>query len=136
MHETFEHTADLGLRIRAGDVAELLAEAGCALMEVLVLDPDARGADTAERIAVEADGAPDLLFDWLSELLYLFCTKRFVAREYELSATETSVTATVRGWRFDPDRDRGGNEVKAITYHRLRAEETADGWLAEVILDI
>src|SRR6516164_1766365 len=32
MHETFEHTADLGLRIRAADPETLFAEAGAALM--------------------------------------------------------------------------------------------------------
>jgi len=26
--------------------------------------------------------------------------------------------------------------VKAITYHGLKVEQTSDGWLAEVILDI
>ncbi len=29
-----------------------------------------------------------------------------------------------------------GREVKAITYHGLRVEQTAEGWLAEVIVDI
>jgi SHS2 domain-containing protein len=136
MHETFEHTADVGLRIRAADVAELLTDAGRALMGVLVDDPLAREAEHEERIALTADGPPDLLFDWLSELLYLFCTKRLVARDYAVRASETSVEATVRGWTFDPDRDVGCSEVKAITYHRLKAERTEDGWLAEVILDI
>jgi SHS2 domain-containing protein len=28
------------------------------------------------------------------------------------------------------------HEVKAITYHGLRVEKIADGWLAEVIVDI
>ena len=29
-----------------------------------------------------------------------------------------------------------GHEVKAITYHGLRVERDATGWLAEVIVDI
>ena len=37
---------------------------------------------------------------------------------------------------LDPARHSLGNEVKAITYHGLRVEPTADGWLAEVIVDI
>lgn len=136
MHETFEHTADIGLRIRAESIAELLCEAGRALMEVLVEDPAGRAPETEASLALRADGLPDLLFDWLSELLYLFATKGTVACEYDVRATETSLEATVRGWRFDPDRDSGGNEVKAITYHGLLAEPRDDGWLAEVILDI
>jgi len=28
------------------------------------------------------------------------------------------------------------HEIKAITYHALKVEQTADGWLAELIVDI
>ena len=38
MHETFEHTADLGLRIRAADLDMLFVEAAQALFETIVLD--------------------------------------------------------------------------------------------------
>ena len=37
---------------------------------------------------------------------------------------------------FDPDRHSLCHEVKAITYHELKVVPTADGWLAEVIVDI
>ena len=36
----------------------------------------------------------------------------------------------------DQARHALAHEVKAITYHRLKVERTADGWLAEVIVDI
>ena len=35
MFEVFEHTADLGLRMRAADLSTLFAEAGRALLSVL-----------------------------------------------------------------------------------------------------
>ena len=38
MHETFDHTADLGLRIRAATLDELFAEAAEAMFEVIVED--------------------------------------------------------------------------------------------------
>lgn len=136
MHEVFEHTADLGLRIRAGSLGELFAEAGRALMGVLVEDPAAGDAGAAESISLAAATPADLLFDWMSELLYLFSTRGLVVREYDVRAERGSLAATVRGWRFDPDRHAGAHEVKAITYHGLRAEPSGDGWIAEVILDI
>ena len=40
MYETFEHTADLGLRIRADDLNTLFAEAGRALFSVIVENPE------------------------------------------------------------------------------------------------
>jgi SHS2 domain-containing protein len=136
MYETFDHTADVGLRIRADSFEELLIEAGRALVSVLVEDPAAAAPDREETIELAADGPDDLLFDWLSELVFRFATRRFVAREFALDATETKLRARLRGWRFDPARHAGGHEVKAITYHALRVERTDDGWIAEVILDI
>ena len=40
------------------------------------------------------------------------------------------------GEALDLQRHELSHEVKAITYHGLRVEATADGWLAEVIVDI
>ena len=40
MYETFEHTADLGLRIRAADLPSLFADAGRGLFSIIVADLD------------------------------------------------------------------------------------------------
>ena len=37
---------------------------------------------------------------------------------------------------MDPKRHELDAEVKAVTYHGLRVEPPAEGWLAEVIVDI
>jgi SHS2 domain-containing protein len=37
---------------------------------------------------------------------------------------------------MDESRHEMDHEVKAITYHGLKVEQTADGWYAEVIVDI
>ena len=76
MYETFDHTADVGLRVRAPTFEELLVEAARALTSVLVEDPAATAADREETIVLSADSAADLLFDWLSELVFRFATRR------------------------------------------------------------
>ena len=40
------------------------------------------------------------------------------------------------GEAVNPARHVLDHEVKAITYHELKVERVADGWLAEVIVDI
>ena len=40
MYEIFEHTADLGLRIRANELPRLFEEAACALFSVIVANFD------------------------------------------------------------------------------------------------
>jgi SHS2 domain-containing protein len=50
--------------------------------------------------------------------------------------SDAGVQAIVRGERFDSARHRLEHELKAITYHGLKVEQTGDGWVAEVVLDI
>ena len=137
MFETFEHTADLGLRIRAADLNTLFAEAAQALFSVLVEDLDA--VMTRQRLQFHLDGAERdyLLFDWLRELLYRFEVDHKVFRRFEVRVGPGGLEGTAWGEPYDPGRHPLSHEVKAITYHGLRVEQTADGgWLAEVIVDI
>jgi len=46
------------------------------------------------------------------------------------------LNGTIWGDILDPTRHQIGTEIKAVTYHGLRVEQHADGWLAEVILDL
>lgn len=56
--------------------------------------------------------------------------------KFDVHFTVDSFRATAFGERLDPARHRLGNEVKAITYHGLKVAQEADGWIAEVIVDI
>lgn len=136
MYETFDHTADLGLRIRAGDLNELFAEAGRALFSVIVANLDEVALGVVADIELESEDCELLLLDWLNELLYLFESQRLVCRSFEVHVDGNRLTAAVHGEELDETRHRVEHEVKAITYHELKLEPMADGWLAEVILDI
>jgi SHS2 domain-containing protein len=136
MFEFFDHTADLGLRIHAPDLNALFADGGRALLSVIVSKPDA--VESRDRLTVHVAGTDlEYLFvDWLDELLFLFESKRFLAREFETELDDTGLSAIVRGEPCDPARHVLAHEVKAVTYHGLTVEQSADGWRAEVILDI
>jgi SHS2 domain-containing protein len=168
MYEIFEHTADLGIRVRAGSLSELFAEAAKGLFSVMVANLDA--ARTVEEVALRLQGEnmEELLHDWLAELLYTFCTRRLVLAEFKVQVEEETaavdvgwdersdvpppaartpggtalrlshptLTATARGEPIDLKRHEIDVEVKAITWCGFKVERTADGWLAEVIVDI
>ena len=70
MHEVFEHTADLGLRIRSPQLDTLFAEAGEALFAAIVEDLATVAAKEKIDVRVVGDDRVYLLFDWLNELLY------------------------------------------------------------------
>ncbi|HKI30544.1 MAG TPA: archease [Gemmataceae bacterium] len=136
MYETFEHTADLGLRVRAPDLDTLFAEAAACLFSAIVEDPGT--VRPLQRIDLTIDGADRdyLLFDWLRELLYRFDPGHLLLGRFEVRVSDAGLTASAWGEPLDPGRHALAHEVKAITYHGLKVERTADGWLAEVIVDI
>jgi SHS2 domain-containing protein len=136
MHETFEHTADLGLRIRAPDLDTLFAEAAQALFAAIVEDLSTIQPRQCLDVRLTADDREYLLFDWLKELLYRFDSEHLLFGRFEVHVSDTGLTGSAWGEPLDPSRHILSHEVKAITYHGLRVEQTADGWLAEVIVDI
>jgi len=135
-YETFEHTADLGLRVRAADLDALFADAARGLFSIIIAN--LASVRPAESVQIEIAGdAPELLlFDWLNELLYLYEVRRLLLGRFEVSVGETGLKATAYGEPIDPTRHVLDHEVKAITYHGLKVERQDGGWLAEVIVDI
>ena len=136
MFEIFDHTADLGLRMRAEGLDELFADAGRALFSVIVANFDDVRPVQEVALTIEGDRRDDLLFDWLAELLYTFDTRRLLLSEFRVRVGGHGLEATARGEPFDPDRHELDVEVKAITYHGLKVERDGNGWLAEVIVDL
>jgi SHS2 domain-containing protein len=134
--EVFEHTADLGLRIRAATLESLFAEAGAALFSVLVANPDSVACVQEKTFHVPGREHDYLLFDWLSELLYTFETERLLLANFDVQIDEHGLHALCRGEPIDRQRHDLDHEVKAITYHELKVRATDAGWLAEVIVDI
>ena len=139
MFETFEHTADLGLRVEAADLPELFSEAARGLLAMLAVEPQqVRGAEQ-RAFTIEADSLDYLLFDWLSELLYAYDDEHWLFSQYEVrihGEGPYELTAVCRGEPLDRDRHALDHEVKAITYHGLLVEPLTNGWRAELIVDI
>jgi SHS2 domain-containing protein len=136
MYETFDHTADLGLRIRADNLDTLFAEAARALFSVIVADlAKVRPLDRRD-LTLPPDDRELLLFDWLKQLLFWWDAEHLLFDKFEVHITDQGLTATAWGEPLDRKRHLLEHEVKAITYHGLQVESTDDGWLAEVIVDI
>jgi SHS2 domain-containing protein len=136
MFETFDHTADLGLRVRAPDLDTLFAEAAAGLFSVIVTDLGSVKPTVQREVCLPADDMELLLFDWLKALLYWFDCEHLLFGKFAVKLTEAGLTGTAWGEPLDRARHQLEHEVKAITYHGLCVEQTADGWLAEIIVDI
>ncbi|MFT3879925.1 MAG: archease [Gemmatales bacterium] len=137
MHEVFEHTADLGLRIRSGTLVDLFTEAGTALFELMVENISDVQPVVQRQIRIVQAEIELLFFDWLNELLYLSDSEQLVLCRFAVGISHNLLEATVWGEPRDESRHQLDHEVKAITYHQLKLLQEPDGqWLAEAILDI
>lgn len=136
MYETFDHTADIGLRILTPELPSLFVEAGQALFSMIVPDLDSVAGQQTVEVEVAGNQLDYLLFDWLNELLYLFESRQLLLSQFDVQMTDGGLRAQCRGETMDPDRHRLEHEVKAITYHGLKLQRQDDGYLAEVIVDI
>ena len=136
MYEFFDHTADIGLRVRSRDLNGLFREAAEGLFAVVIEQIPQRGDPIRLEFEVKGDRLDFLLVDWLNELLYILDTKHLLLDAFDVNVANTTLTATAKARPLDLEQDRLLREVKAVTYHNLRVEQTNEGWLAEVILDI
>lgn len=138
--EEVEHMADLALRVRGRDLADLLVNAARGLTSLLSPAeaeerPEGGQAigEQTRRVEVEAFDAEGLLVEWLSELLYLAERERFVGRTFTiLEVTPTRLRATVRGAPVE----RLARHIKAVTYHQLAIVATAEGLETTIVLDV
>jgi SHS2 domain-containing protein len=135
-HEIFEHTADIGIRVRAATLEELFADAARGLFSIIVANPETVRPLQEITFSISGSQHEDLLIDWLDELLYTFDTNRLLFREFYVRQNQEGLSASARGEPIDRARHELHMEVKAITYHGLKVDRDGDGWLAEVIVDI
>jgi SHS2 domain-containing protein len=136
MYTTFAHTADTGLRVEAPDLDTLFAEAAQALFSLIVSNPDDIETPTSRQFTLQGSQFDYLLVDWLSELLFTFESERLLFRDFHVSVHRDGLSAKAAGEVIDENRHRLGCEVKAITYHGLKVEQTEEQWIANVIVDI
>jgi SHS2 domain-containing protein len=134
--EIIEHTADVGLRVCAENVDALFADAARGMFSLIVDDLEQVRPLIERRVTLSADSLENLLADWLSELLYIFETRKAVFAHFTVRVTANTLVAIVAGEPFDLERHHTAHEIKAVTYHGLTVGRTPSGWVAEVILDI
>ena len=136
MFEILEHTADIGFRASGRTPAELFEQAAEALVSIALELDD---ISPASEYSLKATGSDyeSLLVNWLSEVLYSIDGERLALRSFHVAdLTPTRASGVARGEPRDPARHRAKLIVKGVTYHQLQVRQTAEGWCAEVYLDI
>ncbi len=134
--EEIEHTADAGFRVVAPDLEQLFERAAFGLFSVITDMSDVRPISKTV-VTVSGQDLGALLVQWLSELNFRHITRRQLFCRFDiLKLSDVALEAEVFGEPIDLARHRLFTEVKAVTFHGLKVEQTDNGWRAEVILDL
>ena len=130
--EELDYVADVGIRAYGQNLHELFANAAYGMFSLMV-EIDGLVSTTEHEISVSAADRETLLMDWLAELLYLYDTTGEVFISFDVvEVSDTRVRANVYGTFLA----RPHLEIKAVTYHDLRVEETDSGYAATVVFDV
>lgn len=135
-YEVLEHTADIGIRVKAKDLAGLFRHAGLAIFQISSEKLPTKDKEQHKLIINQkAESVEELFVNWLNELLSLSAVEALIFEDIEINKIdEKNIEAVAIG--CDLKNFKVNSEIKAATYHALKIEQTASGWQAEVIFDV
>ncbi|MFH1754868.1 MAG: archease [Candidatus Latescibacterota bacterium] len=131
----FDHSGDIGIEARGGDLAELMKNMTRGLFALMY-----RGTvreERVRRVRIQSSCSENLLIDWLCEVLALSAVHgELYGAIYIKKIRDDFIDALLKGEKLDPARHELRFEVKAATYHELRMERQGDDLIARVIFDL
>ncbi len=133
-------TADVAFKAWGATVEELFVAASDALTNVMVERLETIERREHRHWELEAEAMDLLLFELLQEIIFFKDAEQLLLRvdAVEIGARDHgfNLSAEASGEKIDPARHDLIVDVKAVTFHHFRVEQTRHGWEAIVILDI
>lgn len=131
-------TADAAFEVEANDLNQLFQESAQATFAIMA-DLQAIKPESHKAIKLSADKIDQLLFDWLSELVYLKDKDKIIFSRFAVDIKKDKdykLVAKAGGEPIDLTKQDLKADVKAITYHQFKLEEKDGKWTARVVVDI
>nr|HML26860.1 archease [Methanomethylovorans sp.] len=106
----------------------------------VMIDTSTVSNTLSQDIDLTAEDLDGLLFDWLSEFLFLMDAENLIFGDFRVRSIEQEdgrfhLTATVYGEYIDLPRHVFDTEVKAATYNDIQVQRSADGWVLRATVD-
>ncbi len=131
-------TADAAFEVSGKTLEELFTEAAIATFEIMADTKTIRPKVTRD-IYLEHENIDQLLFDWLSELIYLKDAEYLIFSKFDVRINKNKthrLSAKASGDIIDNLKHNLRSDVKSVTYHLFEVKETEEGWFARIIVDI
>ncbi len=131
-------TADAAIEARGDTLEELFSASAMATFTVMV-DTDGVQPETGKVLHLENSEIDGLLFDWLSEIIYLKDSEFMVFSKFDIKITKDkdySLNADIFGEEINPSKHDFKCDVKAITFHLFDVYKKDEKWISRFILDL
>jgi SHS2 domain-containing protein len=133
-------TADVAFEAWGDTLEAMFLAAADATMNAMVDNLDSIAPVDHRTIQVSADAIDMLLFELLQELIFHKDAGPLLLRVTEAHIKDErglfQLTAEAYGEVPNPEKHDFIVDVKAVTLHRFKVEQSPRGWEASVILDI
>ncbi len=130
-------TADMAFEAFGISLNELFENIGLACTEVMT---DSKKISRLYERSFEVSGhdIEALIFDFISELLYIKDTEGIVFSQFAVAVVKNKgyrLKCKAVGELLDRKKHKLRTEVKAATYNQMKIEEKGGRWKARVVLD-
>lgn len=134
-----EAIADTAYEAYGKTYSALFKNAALALFETTA---DMSTVEPAEKrtLGLENKDIENLLHDFLSEIVFIKDRDSFVFHEVDVEVTKIDdvfkLSAALKGEPIDEKKHDLHADVKAVTMHMFKIEETDEGYKAKIVLDV
>ena len=133
--------ADIAYEAYGKDLNELFENAAMAIFE---LSAELKTVEAKKKFDVnlENEKLDNLLYDFLSEILFLKDSKYVVFKKVNVHVDEDKknkkwkLKSVLEGDTINPEKQHLENDIKAVTMHMFKLEKTKTGYKATVVVDI
>lgn len=130
--------ADIAYEAYGKDLNELFENAAFAIFE---LSADLKTVEAKKKIefGLQNEKLDNLLFDFLSEILFLKDSKYMVFKKVKVIIKQNikfQLNAILEGDAINPQKQQLENDIKAITMHMFEVKKEKNNWKATVVVDI
>ena len=130
--------ADIAYEAYGKDLNELFENAAYAIFE---LSAEIKTIDAKKKLEInmENEKIENLLYDFLSEILFLKDSKYMVFRKANVEIIQDKkykLKAVIEGDTINPQKQKLENDIKAVTMHMFEVKKEKNNWKATVVVDI
>jgi SHS2 domain-containing protein len=135
-----DHTADIAIRLKADNIADLFATAWEAWRNI-VFEKQPLILCKKRLFKLEADSIEELLVESLKEINYFYLAKRLIFLSCDELAIKNNRDIYILHARlnfdiFDAEKHKPAAEIKAVTYHRLNIKNLDNQLQTDIVFDI